>query len=368
MNTKSQRRHSFVAIAVIAGAVAAVSVTAASCKSKKKSGDGSASAGNSVTGLAAIPADADVIVSIDVKRLANAPLAQRGVELLLSHDADLAQRWKKLADGCQLRFTEQVSHLLLALGPRPKAGAAPTQPSLLVATGSFDEPKLVACARAVFAKGGGTVTTSSAAGHTLYKIKDGTHQIDLAFGQSDTVLLGTDEAWLTTALGTGPKVAGDDAWKQRLARPDQTAAVWAAGHVDDRVGQGLIRVSQGAMKNGPEMMFASFDAGAAGNSGVRATVGAVLASDDDATQLESLAKAQLPLLAIAAQLRGAGMLVSAATPHRDGRVFSLAVELTQEQVNQLLSTIDTHPSGTEDAGPIATPPLGNPIDAGVPSK
>ena len=163
-------------------------------------------------------------------------------------------------------------------------------------------------------------------------------------------------------------VGGTGAVSPGAGERGSAAAVWAAGHVDDRVGQGLIRVSQGAMKNGPEMMFASFDAGAAGNSGVRASVGAVLASDDDATQLESLAKAQLPLLAIAAQLRGAGMLVSAATPHRDGRVFSLTVELTQEQVNQLLSTIDTHPNGTEDAGPIATPPMGNPIDAGAPSK
>src|ERR1043165_346108 len=69
-----------------------------------------------LTGLAAVPSTAEVVVGIDVGRLSESQLVTRAVESLISHEPALATRWQDFRNACQLEI-KQVSRLMIALGP-----------------------------------------------------------------------------------------------------------------------------------------------------------------------------------------------------------------------------------------------------------
>src|SRR5690348_14113885 len=104
-----------------------------------------------LTGLAAAPSTAEVIVGVDVGRLAGSPIVARAVEQLLAREPSLAARWQDLRSLCKLEI-EQVSRLMIALGPPPPGGKVGTGPMILIATGKISEPELVKCVREVVGK------------------------------------------------------------------------------------------------------------------------------------------------------------------------------------------------------------------------
>src|SRR3954471_11018924 len=69
-----------------------------------------------VSGLAAVPSTAEVIVGMDAVRLADSPLITRAIEMLLAREPDLATRWQALRESCQLEV-KQLKRLMIALGP-----------------------------------------------------------------------------------------------------------------------------------------------------------------------------------------------------------------------------------------------------------
>src|SRR5258705_13065689 len=108
--------------------VAAVAVLAiAGCKKR-----GSDAPSADVTGLAAVPASAEVLIAVDVARLADSPIVERAVEQLFMRDAELAQRWQDLRTACKLEI-KQLRRIMLARGPVAKGGRPGTGPALMVA-------------------------------------------------------------------------------------------------------------------------------------------------------------------------------------------------------------------------------------------
>jgi len=297
-----------------------------------------------VTGLAAVPAGASAVVGLDVTRLTSSELVARAVEQLLDRRPELAQRVASLEEACHLDVARNLTHVILASGPRAANGA---QPVLLVATGHLVEADLTACLTKQVGAGGGSVTATTTGGRTVYQVKDGRRTVYYAFGQADTVVLSNDTAWLDKALGTGPKVLDDADMKAWIGMSDQTAPAWLAARVDPRVGAGLVRVGRGAIGAGPKAVFGSLDPG----GGVSAELGAVMASDGDAKALESLATSQMGLMALAAQWKGLGPVVGATKVSRDGPVLRLRLALSPDQVKQVVSVIDTVPKGQQDAQP-----------------
>src|SRR6185503_10611857 len=108
-----------------------------------------------------------------------------------------------------------------------------------------------------------------------------------------TVVLGSNEAYVIEAIGTGPKVADNAELMGWMKLANQKAPVWAAGKVDERVRAGLVKVTSGQVEHGPVAMVMSANP----SDGVALEVGAVMASEKDAKTLESFAKAQLGLMA-----------------------------------------------------------------------
>jgi hypothetical protein len=322
-------------------AVAAVLGGGAGCGKK------STKAVPEVVGLAAVPASAEVVIVADVAKVADSPLVARAVDQLLMKDADLAARWQKLQTDCKLD-AKKLKHVLLAIGP--KAGDAPgTGPVLMVATGQIVETELASCVRGIVGQGGGTLTAKAIDGRTLYQAKDANRTMFFAFGRPDTVVLGSNEPYVLEALGTGSKVKDNAEMAGYFARVDQNAPVWAAGRVDDRVRSGLVKVTAGQLKEGPKAMIVSLDP----TNGAKLEVGAIMASEADAKTLESFAKSQLGLMAMAAQAKSLGKIVDKVSISVDGSVTRFRATLGVDEVNQLISALDGGGVTEQDSPPPA---------------
>lgn len=332
------------AIAVVVSVLAA-----GGCSSKAQSQGGAAA----VSGMAAVPASARVVVALDVERLAASPVVARAASQLLGRAPALAERLARLGADCGIDVPTQVRRVILALGD-PDQGQI-----LLVATGRIAEATLAQCLTKVVGAGGGTLTARPAAGRTLYHVTEGDRAVYFAFGQADTIVIGTQEAWVTEAVGTGKKVGDSPEMKALLAQVDARAPLWAAGLVDERVAQGLVRASKGQIASGPRAVFATMDP----SDGLRAELAAVMESESDASALESLAKPQLGLLAVAAQIKGLGPVVGKLTARRDETAVRFGIALTEAELNQALKAIDMSAPPSQDAPP-AAPATDPDVDAG----
>lgn len=334
-----------VSIVCSLAAVAVVVVAGAGCG--KKAGK----AAPPIAGLSAVPESAQVVLSADVARVAGAPLVTRAVETFLLKDAELATRWQRLQDSCKLDVTKLKS-ILLAIGPSTKSDAGPgTGPVLMVATGQLVEADIAACVQAMVGKGGGSLTAKPVAGRTLYQAKDGNRTMFLAFSRPDTVVLGSNEAFVTEALGPGKKAADNADLMKWVKLVDQKAPLWAAGRVDERVRAGLVKVTNGQLKEGPSAMILAVDP----TDGAKLDLGAVMASSADAKTLESFAKTQLALMAMAAQAKSLGPIVDKVAISADGDVVRFKANLVMADVNQLISALDGGDAGKQDSPPTPGP-------------
>ncbi len=309
---------------------------------KKKASSGPAA---DVTGLSAIPASAVAVVAIDVPRVLNAPLVDHAVDVLLQRDPVLAERWKQLHDSCKLD-PKQFQRVAIAMGPH--TGAQPgTGPVLVVATGKLVETELAACVRTMVGTGSGSLTATPLGNRTLYQAKDGTHAMFFAFGRPDTVVMSSNEAFVTDALGAGKKLPDNPEMAKWIAMADQKAPIWAAGRVDERVGQGLVKATAGQLAAGPVAMIVSADL----SNGAKLELGGVMASPSDAKALESFAKTQLGGLAMAAQAFSLGTLVDKVQIAADASVVRMSATLTSDEVNQLVSVLDGGKGSAQSAPP-----------------
>ncbi len=298
-----------------------------------------------LTGLAAVPASAEAVIAADVPRVLGSPLVERAVDTLLARDADLAARWQKLHDTCKVDAS-QLRHVVLAIGPH--AGPQPgTGPVLMVATGKLSETELATCVRDMVGRGGGSLTVKEAGGRTLYEAKDGNRTMYFAFSRPDTVVLGSSEEYVVEALGPGKKALDNPELKRWLDLADQRLPVWGAGKVDERVRTGMVRATGGEVKVGPTAVALSADP----TSGVKLELAAVMANTQDAKALESFANTQRGLLGYAAQAKHLGKMVDKLAIQADRDVVRFRIELTIDDVNELISALDAKGSAAQDSPP-----------------
>ncbi|MBZ0234410.1 MAG: hypothetical protein K8M05_18920 [Deltaproteobacteria bacterium] len=334
-----------------AAAFVAAGLVAGGCKKKQGEAGGSAP----VAALGAIPADATVVVGIDVRQLAQAEIVARAVDQMLLRDPELATRLGRLAKDCGVDVTQQVEKVHLALGPRSSKGGAP--PSLLVATGKLAEPALTACLQAGTGAGGGQLTVRDMGGRTLYKLTEGARVLHFAFGQADTVVIGADEAWVLAAVGGSAKVDSSPALGPLFEKVDREAAVWAVATMDAELGAALTRITKGKVGAAPQALHGALRT----RSGLAGDISFVMASEADADALVGFARGELEILAMAAQAMGIGRLVAKVRVERKGAEAQFRVALTDEEVHQLLSAVDRGQGSGQDAHPADAGP---PPDAG----
>ncbi len=298
-----------------------------------------------VSGLAAVPATAQVVIGADVAKLADSPIIARAVERLLLSEPRLAESWAHVQDSCKIDPIKQLRHVMLAIGPAP--GAAGTGPVLMVATGQLSESELASCIRTMVGKGGGALTAKSVVGRSIYQVVDGKRTMYFAFSRPDTVVLGTSEAWVTEALGTGLKATSNPDLQAWLKLIDQRRPVWAVGRIDPRVGQGLVTATAGKLATQPEAFVATLDP----TAGAKLELGVVMKDPEMAKTLESWAKNELAVIGMAAQLKSLGSIVSKVTVIAENSVVRFRAALTMDEVNQLLSVLDEKPAPEQGSPP-----------------
>ena len=264
---------------------------------------------------------------------------------MLLSEPSLAESWAHVQESCKIDPIRQIRHVMLAIGPAQ--GAAGTGPVLMVATGSLSEPDLASCIRTMVGKGGGELTAKSVVGRSIYQVKDGNRTMHFAFSRPDTVVLGTNEAWVTEALGPGPKATSNPDLVGWLKLIDQRAPIWAVGRVDPRVGQGLVTATAGKLAKQPEAFVATLDA----TAGAKVQLGVVMSDAESAKALESWAKTELAVVGMAAQLKSLGSIVAKVTVIAEQSVVRFRATLTMDEVNRLLSVLDEKPSPEQGSPP-----------------
>ncbi len=329
-------------IVVVVAAVAAA--VAGGCKKKQPAERYDRVA---VAALAAIPADASVVVGMDVAQLAQAAVVVRAVDQMLVRDPELAARLARLATDCGVDVARQIKTVHLALGPRAPGKGSAVPPSLLVATGQLSEPALTRCLQAGTGSGGGELSVRDVGGRPLYKLTEGARVLHLAFGQDDTVVIGADEGWVLAAVGSGAKVTTSKELGPLLAQVDRSAALWAVAVMDAELGQALSRVTGGKVGASPRALHGALDT----RSGLAGTVAFAMATEGDAEALVGFARDEIQLLALAAQTLGLGRVVAKVRVERKGSEAQFRVALTDDEVRQVLSAIDRGQVSGQDAQP-----------------
>lgn len=328
---------------VVLALALALAALAAGC-SKKRSVAGGLPP--DVSGLAAVPSNADVIIGIDVRRLAESPIVTRAIAMLLAREPVLAARWQGLREGCKLDV-DHVGHLMLALGPPPDGGRLGTGPLVMIATGKISEPELVKCVREMVGKGGGSLVVKNQDGRTLYQVKDGARTMFIAFGRPDTVILGNSDAYVLEAVGTGKKALDHAELAEWLKLADQRAPVWVVGRVAEPMKAGLVRASNNTLKAGAKAYAGSLDL----TSGIKGDLIALMESPEDAKHLEKLAKENRGAFTWAAQLLKAAKIVQKLSITAKGSIVRFSVPLTMDDVNRVLSMLDGGTSPAQDSPP-----------------
>jgi hypothetical protein len=299
-----------------------------------------------LTGLAAVPVTAEVVIGADVAKLAGSPAIDRAIEQLLVREPVLSERWEHLKDGCKIDLERQIKRVMLAIGPHP--GPDPgTGPVLMVVVGSIPEAALRDCVTKLVGGGGGTVTGKIVDGRTLYLAKDGNRTMYFAYGRPDTIVLGSNEAYVTEALGTGKKAPDNPDLARWLALVNQNSALWAVGRTDARVRDGLVQLTGGKLGAGPLAFTAMADL----SNGASLQLGVVMSKPEDAKSLESFVKGELALLTAAAQWKSLGSVVGKITVTVDSDVVRFRAPLTVEDLNQLLSALDGGTTPAQDSAP-----------------
>ena len=319
-----------------------------------------------VTGLAAVPSTAEVIVGLDAGRLAESPIVTRAIGMLLAREAELAGRWQALRESCKLEV-KQVNRAMIALGPAPPGGRFGTGPMLLIATGKIVEADLVKCVRDIVGKGGGSLVVqpgqtapppqAGASGQpgqpvqsrTLYQVKDGNRSMFIAFGRPDTVILGNNEAYVQEAVGTGQKALANPELAQWIRLVDQGAPVWIIGRAADRLKAGLIRASNNTLKSGAKAFAGSFDL----TTGLAGELAVLMESAEDAKRLASLLNANLVGMSWAAQAASLAKVVQKISIQPQGDRVRVRVPLTMDDVNRVLNALDGEQAPAQDSPPAA---------------
>jgi hypothetical protein len=323
--------------------VVAVTAILAGCGKKAKVASGPSP---ELTGLAAVPSTAEVIIGMDAARLAESQIITRAIELLISREPDLATKWKALRESCPLEL-KNVNRMMIALGPTPAGGRLGTGPLVMIATGKIAEADLVKCVREIVGKGGGSLVSKNHQGRTFYQVKDGARTVFIAFGRPDTVILGNNEAYVHEAVGGGQKALDNRELAGWLKQADQDAPVWVVGRVADRLKAGLVRASNNTLKAGAKAYVGSLDL----TSGVKGEMAVLMESAADAKQLESMLNLNLVGLSWAAQVAALAKIVQKVSIKSSGSTVRLTVPLTMEDVNRVLSALDGDKAPAQDSPP-----------------
>ena len=323
--------------------------------------------------LALVPETTSLVVKLSVGRLRDTALWRKLLDL---RDRAVAEAKAAAVDGgapageapprdyadfvarCAFDPFQHLDSIFLAFpaeGPSGEFGA--------VVRGTFDEAKLVACARAQAKHEGGELTVGEHGGHKLYT--DPTSgRLFITFLDGKTALAGGGE-WIkgmldrATGKGAGPlKSARDNAGLMALVeRVRKEDALWVVGQVAEPIRERLRGNERLAAAGSLKSLLGSLDFVAGLALTARFELGAPSDAETLAKQIgeQLTAGKQNPKLMLA----GLASLLDRIQIAPEGPVLKADVKLTQAQVDDLLGRLEGLVR-TVDPRPLAAPPVALP--------
>ncbi len=294
-----------------------------------------------IGGMSAIPASVDVVLGVDVRQLAGSPVVERAVGQMFLRDPQLRQQVDRLIIDCDFDPSIDLWNFVIGMGAAP-------EDVVMAATGNFAEVSITACVGKSMSQGGGRLISKEIGGRMAYFADGGPGKsgVWFSFGTDNTIILASTEEWLRLSLGKTGKVSDNDRLAALISRADPARAIWAAGKVAPAIGQGLAETTGGKVQ-APVAMWGHLDL----KDGLAAELGAEMVTAEDAKTAVSFAKTQMATITLMFQEEKIGRLVRKVTVDSDAKSVYLRVRLTESELAQVLSKIDSKGSSEENREP-----------------
>jgi hypothetical protein len=321
-----RRANRTIVVALCAAGLLACGLTQAGCDGKKKKDPARErrEAAAHVEGLAALPAEARVVVGANVAQLRDSALVRRAFRQMLSRDPGLGARLEALQARCKLEPDKDLDSVVVGL-----SGTTAARDVVLVAKGRFDEAAIEGCVRSSLEEKGGSLEKKQQGGMTLY-VAHGTASggdVAFTFGAPGTLILADSEALLVKARDPAAKKVKDDgAMMQLIGQTDVRAGLWGAGQVAPEVGKGLVDAA------GVKAPATAIWGHLALDKGLAAELAVEMTSDADAKTLLEVFQKQVAQYAVVAQVYALGPAVSKIRSETRGKVFVVTLVLAPEEL------------------------------------
>src|SRR5688572_26322832 len=195
-------------------------------------------------GVAAIPAEARVVVGINFAKVAGSTVGAQALDWALAADPRQKELLLALLAQCKIDPAKDLDTALIAMGE----GAE--QVSMLV-RGKLSEGPIVACVREAVVAKGGTVEVHKLHDRAVWAAVDpqsGTRTwFTIENGRG--ALIATSQEWLGRALDpASAKLPSRPELNALIARVDPTSPLWAAALMRPETGARLPELTKGAVK------------------------------------------------------------------------------------------------------------------------
>jgi len=256
-----------------------------------------------VEGLGALPAESKILIGVNVARFADSTLVRRQIGRLLAEDPSLGTRVNALLEACKIDPAKDLETVHVGIVEDGKT-------YVMVVRGNLEEARLVGCIRESLSSSETTLETRMVSNAPAYVARDGagTERGWFAFGGPRVLIVASTEAWLVRARDpSAPKVSGAGDMMGLVHRTDTKTALWAAGHLPERIAKAVVDVTSGIVKAPPTGAWGHFEAG---HDGLDLEANLEMATPEDAVGLVGFGKKQLDYLDGIAQAQRIGPQVA----------------------------------------------------------
>ncbi len=280
------------------------------------------------------PRESDIVFMVNIAKMRNTPMFKKAIEF---RDTDASQKkdYDDFVKRCAFDPFQQLDSVYAAF---PQT-VSQTKEFTMIMRGTFNQAKLVECAKDQSKKDGTDVVESTYNGKTLYTdSKKG--EAFATFLDAKTVVIGGKE-WVKKTIDLAAKkdpggsAKDNEALMSLVKRARTNDGIWAAGTVPQSARDSFGSDPQMAAAKSMKDVFGSLDF----SSGFSAEFVVDLGSEADAKELTTKTTAQLMEVKKSPQLVMMGMasFLDGVKIDSKGVAYHVAVNLTQPQVDDLVN-------------------------------
>lgn len=313
-------------LVVLLGMLAVSSISCSSCRRK----------GAAREDLAIVPQEAQVIVTLNVSRVRDTAMWRKLIEFR-DQSADTKKQLDEFTARCGF---DPFKHLESAMIAFPTA-VADGEVGIII-HGTFDEAKIMACAKQEMEKQGQKLVAIEYGGKKLYSDAAEGGKLGIALLDPRTLIIGGKD-WpkkmidLSTGKQGAKSVIGNPEIASLVKKVKTTDAIWAVALIPENIRQKLAEVPMLAATKSLKDIYASFDFA----TGVRFNTVFDLGTEADAKELVAKVNEQLSEAKKNPQIMMLGLssMFDALKVNSQGSAFKFDVSYNQQQVEQLIERL-----------------------------